>query len=454
MRDRSLRDPLMWGGCALYAIVFFALGAVRYGAHRNYVDLGIFAQTAVSAFGCFCDTVEGSHYAFHFSPILYVAGALMQMWKSPLALVALQAAAGALTIPPVYGLVARRAERATARLTAAVVFLYPPLAGLIFNDFHENGMAPAAVAWLLWSFDGGFTVATLAATVVTLAIKEDQAAFLAIAGGLGTWRFRGTTAGRTALVVAVVGVSVFIEYFRHIQPHAAAVSPHWMPVRFYAWTPADVHALFFAGIGARLGFIVLAFLPLLFVPFRSRMMWLAAAPLAEVLLSRMSTTFTIGSHYAGAWAGYVLAAFAFAIARMPDRRARTVLIACLALCVLEFAVANPLHPKLTLRTRTAADRRLDAFLKTLPADSQIATQEEAFTHLAAIDPQATLLPESSAATVTSCLLLTDGDFPNSPRLVEAAQLIARLRRSGAYRIVRRSGAITLYRSAACRAEAR
>ena len=43
------------------------------------------------------------------------------------------------------------------------------------------------------------------------------------------------------------------------------------------------------------------------------MMWLAVAPLAEVLSSRMPTTFTMGTHYAGAWIGYVLIAFAFAL---------------------------------------------------------------------------------------------------------------------------------------------
>ncbi|HEY8314683.1 MAG TPA: DUF2079 domain-containing protein [Candidatus Baltobacteraceae bacterium] len=453
MRDRSLHDPVPWGLAASYAVVLFALGVVRYGAHRNHVDLGIFAQTAASAFGCFCNAIEGSHYAFHFSPILYVAGAIMLVWKSPLALVALQAVAGGLVIPPIYGIVARRGQRTTARLIAVVVFLYPPLAGLIFNDFHENGLAPSAVAWTLWAFDGGLTPATIAGAVITLAIKEDQAVFLAVAGAFGAWRFRGTTPGRVAAAIGVVSAFVFVYFFTHVQPHVVANS-HWAPERFYAWTAADVRALIPSGIAERLGFIALAFAPLLFLPFRVRTMWLAAAPLAEVLLSRMPTTYTIGSHYAGAWIGYVLAAFAFAFAfafrRMPETRVRVLLYCCIALCVVEFAVADPLHPKLTLHGRTNADVALDAFLHTLPAQAEVATQEEAYTHLAAIDPHATLLPESSDAVIDSCYVLTDAAFPTSPRLVEAGPLLTRLVSAGSYRIERRDGSVTLYKSATCR----
>jgi hypothetical protein len=91
-RDRLARsafaDRPLWALTAAYAILYFLLGTIRYNAHRNFVDLGIFAQTAASAFGCFCNTVEGSHWAFHFSPILYVAGSLMRVWPSALALVA------------------------------------------------------------------------------------------------------------------------------------------------------------------------------------------------------------------------------------------------------------------------------------------------------------------------------------------------------------------------------
>ncbi len=435
--------------------MYFALGYVKYAAHRNFVDLGIFEQTAASAFGCFCNPIEGSHWAVHFSPVLYLVGAIVHFWHSALALVAIQAVAGALTAPPIYGIVRRYADRKTALLAALVVLLYPPLAGVVFNDFHENGLAPAAVAWLLWAFDGGFPVATPLLAAVTLAIKEDQALFLAVGGAVGAFAYRRDPLRmRLAVGVAVVSAAVFVLYFAVIQPHANA-NANWAPIRFYGW---DWHVIWRGGLapavaGAilqRAGYLLLAFVPLLFIPFRNRAIVLAILPLIEVLASSMSTTFTMGSHYAGAWIGYVFFAFALAIAaiaRADARRAQRILYWCIALCAVEFAVADPLHPGYFLQAPAAKDARLDRFLRSLPPALDVATQEEAYTHLAATDPNATVLPESPSQTPRSCYLLTDAEFPDSVRLIEFRPALTTLR--GYY--VARAGAITWYEASRCHA---
>lgn len=437
----------MWAGAAVYAAIYFLLGAVRYAGHRNFVDLGIFAQTAASAFGCFCNTVEGSHWAFHFSPVLYIAGALMRLWPSALALVALQALAGALTIPPVYALVRAHTDVRAARLAAAIVFVYPALAGVVFNDFHENGLAPAAIAWLLWAFDAGRSAWAIVFTLLALSVKEDQALFIAAAGVAGAIAYRGDRTRRTlAIVAAAISAAVFAGYVILAHPHAAG--------RFYAWTPADVRALFPQGVLQRVGFLLLAFVPLLFVPFRTPAVFAIVLPFVEVLASRMPTTYTMGSHYAGAWAGWTFYAFAIGIARIwsnDAHRAHRILYWCVGLCVAEFAAADPLHPGFFLHARAPRDSALDAFLRTLPADASVATQEEAYTHLAATDPNATLLPETASGRVGTCMILTDADFPDSPRLQEAGSLVERLARSGVYRVSRRSGGISLYtKTAPCR----
>ncbi len=434
--------------------MYFALGYVKYAAHRNFVDLGIFTQTAVSAFGCFCNPIEGSHWAFHFSPILYVIGAVVHIWHSALALVAIQAIAGALTAPPIYGIVRRYADRKSALLAAFVVLLYPPLAGVVFNDFHENGLAPAAVAWLLWAFDGGYAGATLLFAALALAVKEDQALFLAVAGAIGAFAYRRDPLRmRLAVVVAVASAVLFILYFALVQPHAN-VNPNWAPMRFYGWSAptGGLGAAIVSGLLQRTGYLLLAFVPLLFIPFRSRAIAIAIFPLLEVLASGMSTTFTMGSHYAGAWIGYVFFAFALAIAtiaRADARRAHRMLYWCIALCVVEFAVADPLHPGYFLHPYAARDARLDRFLNSLPARIDVATQEEAYTHLAATDPNATLLPESAAQPLRACHILTDEDYPESVRLIEMNAYASRVTR--AYVIARRDGEISLYESRACRA---
>lgn len=444
-----MRDRFLWIGCLVYAALFTCLGAVKYAAHRNLVDFGIFAQTVASAFGCFCNPIEGSHWAFHFSPILYLAAVALRVIHSPLTLIALQAIAGALVAPPIYALVAARSDAGRGRLAALVVWLYPPLAGLVFGDFHENGFAPAAVAWTLYAFDAGLPALSLVAALLTLAVKEDQALFLAIAGAIGAWHFRGTKRGRLAGAIALGSVLVFLLFFAYIQPHAAAAQP-WQPWRFYAWSGGSDRAVF-AQLAARLGFLLLIFAPLWFLPLRTPWIWLAAAPLAEVLVSRMSATFTLGTHYAGAWIGYLLAAFAVALGRLPPATARTALFGSLALCVVELGVADPLHPGLNLRWPQPRDAALDDFLKTLPPAADVATQEEAYTHLALTDPNARLLPESAAEPIHSCLVLVDRSFPDSARLQEYGAAFARLVQRHRYILVaQRDGAQLYLRLGGCR----
>jgi hypothetical protein len=253
--------------------------------------------------------------------------------------------------------------------------------------------------------------------------------------------------GPLALGIAIVAAVVAVVFFVQIQPHAA-VNPHWAPTRFYAWTAEDLRALLPAGILQRGGFLLLAFVPLMFLPFRSPAFFIAILPLGEVLASRMSTTYTTGSHYAAAWAGYVFFAFACAItdlyARDP-RRAYRALYWCVGLCIAEFAAADPLHPGFFLRPRTAADAQLDAFLASLPANISVATHEEAYTHLAATDPNAAVLPETPDRPVTACYILIDDAFANSPRVVESKPLVQRLLRERVYVLERREGEISLYK---------
>jgi uncharacterized membrane protein len=439
-----VRDRFLWLGCLLYAALFTGLGWAKYVVHRNHVDFGIFSQTAASAFGCFCNPIEGSHWAFHFSPILYPVGVVLALAHSPLTLIVLAAVAGALVAPPIYGLVLReRGDIGAARLGAVVAWLYPPLAGLIFGDFHENSFAPAAVAWTLYAFDAGLLPWTIVFALATLAIKEDQAVFLAIAGALGAWYYRGTPRGKIAAAILAISAVVLVAFFAFIQPHASAEAAfQWQPQRFYAWGwPGAI----LPELAARLGFLLLIFVPLLFLPLRTRMFWLAVAPLAEVLLSRMSTTFTLGTHYAGAWVGYVLAAFAFALRRIEPGRIRLASAACVALCLVEFAVADPLHPGMNLRAVQPRDAALDQFLETLPNEASIATQEEAYTHLALTDPYAGLLPEVAQIETNACFVLIDRDFPESARLREYNGAFTRLLLDARYTEVAVVGGIELYR---------
>jgi hypothetical protein len=121
------------------------------------------------------------------------------------------------------------------------------------------------------------------------------------------------------------------------------------------------------------------------------------------------------------------------------------------LCVVELIVADPLHPGMNLRRTQARDARLDAFINSLPRDMSVATQEEAYTHLAMRDPYARLLPEEPSRATLACFVLIDDDFPQSARLQEYGTALRSLVARGQYVETVRRGNVALYRrTAACR----
>ena len=80
----------------------------------------------------------------------------------------------------------------------------------------------------------------------------------------------------------------------------------------------------------------------------------------------------------------------------------------------------PIHSirGLNLRRPQSRDAALDRFLQTLPPEASIATQEEAYTHLALANPYARLLPELPDQATEACFALIDSSFPDSARLQE------------------------------------
>jgi uncharacterized membrane protein len=429
---------LAWIATAIHAALFFALGVVRWRAHRALVDFGLFTQVVASAFSGFSSTFEGvSHWAFHFSPILYICAPFVLLTHSGLALTAIQSIAIALVIPPAYLIARRRTSAFRALAVAGVAAIYPALAGIDFTDFHENGFAPAATMWLLWALDGRRWAYAYAFLALTLAIKEDQALVMGFLGIVAIVAFRreNDRAGiRFATIAIVASITIFVVYFALIRPLADPLH-HWQPTRFYAWRLRDVATVGFQTLPDRLGYLFLALAPLCFIPLRSRVMVLALPGLAECLLSREHAPYTMGQHYAAVWAPYVLAAFIVAISRLQSSRW---IAGSAMLCLLTYLVANPLHPGYFLRVPDARDARLDSWLARLPAQARIGTQEEAYTHLG-MDPNAQLGIAGEPEYV-----LLDREYPDSVWLAWTDPLLRRAVAQGRYRLEGREGKIEFY----------
>jgi uncharacterized membrane protein len=438
-------ERAIWVATAAYAAIYFALGAWRYATYRSGSDLGLFTQSLAAAFGGFANTVEGgSHFTFHFSPILYLVAPFVIAAHSALALVAVGALACALAGPPLFYIARKRMSPRYALAVAALAFVYPPLAGVAFADFHENVFATAATLWLLWAVDARkFALAALF-VVVALCVKEDQAAILAAVSLLGCAYYltRRDRAGTLfALGTFVAAAATFTFFFEVVRPLAGAHDV-WGPTHFYTWSRiVDPRGSAPWNSIGRPAYFLEAMVPLAFACFASPAFVLALPGFLEVLLSHESMTYTMGQHYAAVWIGYALFAYVLGIASLLRRSQRlgTIVLRVAWFCSIAIlAFASPTHWGHYLHAYTAHDTALDRAIARLPPDLEVGTFDETYAHLG-FDPHAQLGLERSPR-----FALLDASA-TSTALVEKWRPIVRAGlASGAYRLVWSTDGVELY----------
>lgn len=435
----------VWIGTAIFAGVMTALGIDRYVTYHSGADLGEFVQTISTPFSGFGDMPEGgSHFLHHFSPLLYLLSPPLLAFHSPIVLIAAQAIAGALVAPAIFLFARKRIDEGLATLAALIALIYPPLVGVVFTDFHEDGLAPAAIAWLIWAVDARRFALAAVLVAVTLAIKEDEALVLAaVAVGYTAYSARrGDRAGMWfGAGTAVAAVVIFTGYFGIVRPLAGGRGP-WFALDYFTGHGFDTPHGASIVLG-RITFLLEALVPLAFVPLLTPAFALALPGLAEVLASRWSITYTMGQHYAGVWIGEMLIAFAFGVARVAHRNpasARNLLRASLVLCALDLIVASPTHWGHYLRARNAHDAALDALVARVPPGSSVATYDEVYAHLG-FDPNAQI--GFSPNGLPQYALFDEGYDGEAWRTIYRPQLLALLHEGRYHAIISKDGA-TLY----------
>ena len=386
---------IVWVSCAIYAVVLFLVGVIRYRIFRAQVDLGLFTQVIASAGSGFSSTAEGgvNHFAVHFSPILFACAPLLWLAQTPLVLAAIQATASALIAPPLYLIAKRRVSPRAALLVAFAGLTYPPLIAMTVGDFHELAFAPATILWLAWALHARrFRTATLFAALA-LTIKEDVILVLAVLGlGLAAWAIarRDSALARFCGVLGITAAALFIVYLGAVRPAAgglvagpsASTINHYYDWQYHGPTPrgfAEIHS------PLRKEYLLGIFGPLLALPLLSPAIVLAVPGIFEILASHEAITLDLSTHYAAVWLPYVLIAFVFGTARIAKRSiplAYVALVAVLAYSLWIDAYASPAQWWYQIyRMPTPRDAATDRLLQSLPRSASIVTDLNLFAHL-------------------------------------------------------------------------
>jgi uncharacterized membrane protein len=460
----------LWVCIILYVALQGALAAWRWHLWTFGTDTGTFAQVVASAFSGFRDGPEqGTHFRFHWAPLLAILYPLIALTRSPLALQFAQIVLISLSALPLYAVARAYVNERSALRYAALALVYPPLAAVAFGEFHEIAFYPVTALGLFWAADrarwGPFALLALAAVM----IREEACIVFALTGAaFATIGFAnaGKPEGEGLLVgapreparLAVAGLGLMLAgigalylYFEIIIPHVGA----WQPSRFYdypfahgplalvialALHPVYLLALAFRG---RFTYVLEAFVPLALLPLRSAWTLLALPGLVGLLLSSDQIAWRMGSHYAAIWIPWLLlGAIAALVSLQRARRepvARRWWIAALACSAIFLIAFNPMHPLHYLRPVYADDAAADAAFALIPAHARVATHDEWFTRIALVAPQATVFfcPYVDFAVYAD-------DYPSDFFQREIRPEIGRELRNGQMRIVAAFGPVKAY----------
>ncbi|MDO8620096.1 MAG: DUF2079 domain-containing protein [bacterium] len=382
---RKLSDrQVLWGGIALYTVVFGTLTALRhYHFATQAWDLGIFTQSFWNASHGrgLINTIEqvSNHLGVHFSPILFllVPGyaffqALFQEGGQYYLLI-VQTLALALGAWPLF-LLAKKilSERGIVssfwpRWVVVAYLLYPPLHALQMYDFHEVAFFVSLFLFALYFLEKRNWLWSAVFLTLSALVKEDAILVVLFAGLF-------LLANRTASSLPPPSVSPHRKNIIAGSIVVLALIYFFLVIKVFM--PAEGGGLFRIDRYANLGntgteiagsialnpllliqtvatpqkatYVFWLLLPLLFLPLLSwRALILLIPGLAENLLTNYSPQFGSEYHYdalliPGLFLGAIYGA-GFFLSRFPNREKQLrVLFLCAIL--LGFLVRSPLRP--------------------------------------------------------------------------------------------------------------
>lgn len=303
------RWPLLLLTGALFGVYcFYALLRQATYLTAGY-DLGIFDQAVrnYSQFRAPLVPLKGDHYnilADHFHPIIATAAPLYWIWDSPSMLLILQAALVAASVPIVFSFARRRMGPNAALVVAAAYGCGWAVQAMIDFDFHEIAYGVPLLAAAIDALDRRDDRTLLITAGLLLLVREDMGVVLVVIGVLRLLR-RPRRTGFWLIGAGIIGYFVA----------TSLVIPAFAPTgKFAYWTfdalgPDLPHAVLNIIVhpvhSIRLFFtpsiksetLAFLFVPLAFLPLRSRYCWIALPLLAERFFNSRDMTWSTHYHY-------------------------------------------------------------------------------------------------------------------------------------------------------------
>lgn len=301
-------------GTLLYIIILamtvlmtsiMAIGSIgrMYSFNSSTFDFGLFAQMYESMATDLTQntTLERSellsHFAVHFSPAYYLLLPFYMIFRRPEFLLTAQAAVCFSGVIPI--LLICKKQRFDGLLTiiiSAVFLCYPAFTGACFYDFHENFFLVPFILWLLYFLDKNSLTGTVIFGLLMLSVKEDAGLYVIFIALYALFN-RKIKLSRS-LTLLIIGVGGFLAVTALIDAAGEGIKVSRYGNYLYGEQESlkDViinviknPTFFFSSLLSeeKLLFIMQMFLPLLFIPIRTRKLsdWFLIAPLVLINLA-------------------------------------------------------------------------------------------------------------------------------------------------------------------------
>jgi uncharacterized membrane protein len=345
-RVRELRwlPLLLVTVAALGYSVYFSIQSLNthYRIETSVYDLGVENNVvwhAVNWGPLFRTTPLGppmTHLGFHQTYFSYVIGIVYRFAPRPETLLVIQAVMLGFAALPLFFLARRRLGPWVACLLASSYLLYAPIHGANLYDFHYQPLGVFFLWLTLYLLEERRDRWAAVAVLLTLSVREDMGAMLAV---VGAYLVLGGGRPRAGLVVAAVGGAYFVVLKFLIMPrflggHSAYVHQYAGLLGTGEKGFAGVLKTVFGNPGFTVGtllekdklvYVLQLLVPLAFLPVRRPLALLLLAPgfFFTLLSTQYEPTIRISFQYTAYWTPFVFIAVVQNLAefRDPARRA-------------------------------------------------------------------------------------------------------------------------------------
>ena len=222
-KSKWLPLALILLGCVAYAVYFSKITLDNhYRLGTASMDLGLennLLWNAVHGGPLFKTSPLGGptsvHSGYHQTYFAYVIALVYRFWPGSETLLVVQSVLFGFAALPLYLLAKRRVGPWTGVLVAAAYLLYPPLHGPNLWDFHYLPLAIFFLWMLMWCVETRRNWAAAVCVLLTLSLREDVSALLAVLGLFVIAERRRPLAG---LALAAAGGLFFVALKLVIMP--------------------------------------------------------------------------------------------------------------------------------------------------------------------------------------------------------------------------------------------